>query len=205
VVVVNRDRFLLLVAAIASASCSEPQGSSGPPKSTTNVEIPAEPEPGSADDEPAVVEEADPAKSRLACDNEQGEVNCQRVASHEIGPSCEGLAGSCQLLANGGMGYKPRVAAAIAKCWERMGARICDIKVRETCNGEGIREVCPDRKFVAECQATLDRCKAARARVGYTLDECVQVMSALTDRERNWAIGAMGPAAEGCRLMFPVY
>lgn len=57
---------------------------------------------------------------------------------------------------------------------------------------------------------TLPRPEPAEApagpRVTYTVDECVQVLSSLSDAgERGWASGAMGPTREGCKLMFPVY
>jgi hypothetical protein len=200
---VQRERFLVLAAAIASSTCSERHPGAAPAKHVTTVEVPPEAPP-----EP----EADPAEgpavaieNRTACDNDAGEVDCTAIARVDVGPACEGLTGSCSLLANGGYGYRRRVAAEIARCWERLGPRACDMRAKEACNREAVSAACPDPQFEAPCQATLQQCKSARVRIGYTLAECVQVMSSLHDRERDWAISAMGPASEGCRLMFPVY
>jgi hypothetical protein len=212
--VVNRERFLMIVAALASSTCAEPRPASAPPapesklemRGATEPDVEAEAEAEAAAEEPEVIEEKLEHGSaiRSACDNDVGEIDCSRIARHEIGPACEGLTGSCELLTKG-YGFKRRVGEAIAKCWEGLGRKACNIKARERCNRQSLQSVCPDPRFEAQCQTALDRCKAARARVDYTLAECVQALSSLDDSNRDWAIGAMGPAAEGCRLMFPVY
>lgn len=164
-------------------------------------EEPAEPEAEPVEE--AAVASEEPSGT---CDNDAGEeLDCTAIARRDVGPACEGLSGSCSLLANGGYGYRRRVAAEIVRCWERLGARVCDMRAKKECNREAISKACPDPQFEKTCQATLDRCTSARASVDYSLAECVQVMSSLHARERDWAISAMGPAAEGCRLMFPVY
>ena len=135
------------------------------------------------------------------CSNNEGQVDCAQLT----GPACEGFSGLCSLLSNGGYGYKPRVAEAIARCWQRLGSRVCSIGARKQCNLEAIRQACPEAKYEAECQEILSNCRAAQARITYTAEECVQVLSSLRGGEQDWASGAMGPSAAGCRLMFPVY
>ncbi len=202
--VVNRDRFLVLAAALASSTCGDSRPARTPPRAEPNVAI-AEPEAETETEEPGVVEEpAALGDTSGTCDNDAGEIDCTTIARYEIGPSCEGLAGSCNLLTKG-YGFKRRIGAAIAKCWEGLGPGACNIKARERCNRQAVQSACPDPRFEPQCQAALDSCKAAHKRTDYTLDECVKVMSSLDDSNRNWAIGQMGPAAEGCRLMFPVY
>jgi hypothetical protein len=190
--VVDRDRFLLLAAMLASTTCGEPRPASAPPRAASNITLEV-PEPQADGDE------------LNACDNDDvGEIDCSAIARHEVGPTCEGLAGGCELLAKG-YGYKRRIGAEIAKCWERLGRGACNITARERCNLQGVQSACTDRRFEPQCQAALDRCTAARVRVGYTLAECMQVLSSLDDANRDWALGAMGPAAEGCRPLVPVY
>jgi hypothetical protein len=204
--IVDRDRFLLLAAALAASTCTEGRPASAPPRADPTVTIAEQPEALEESEEPLIVEESleQAATLRSSCDNDVGEVDCSAIARHEIGPSCEGLTGSCNLLRDG-YGFKRRVGEAAARCWEGLGRRACNIMERKRCNREAVLSACPDPRFEPQCQATLDRCKAARSRISYTLAECVQVMSGLDDANREWAIGAMGPAAEGCRLMFPVY
>jgi hypothetical protein len=204
---VQRERFLVLVAAIASSTCTERHPGAPPPKNVSGVEVPpaVEPEP---EPEPEAVEAPAAAgeEPRSSCDNDVGEVDCSAMPRMDIGPACEGHEKSCSLLASGGYGYRRRAAAAIARCWERLGSRACDMRARKACNREAVLQACPEVRFEAACQAALDACKSARARIDYTLKECVQVMSSLDDAgERDWALSAMGPASEGCRLMFPVY
>ena len=217
---IRRDRFLLLVASIASSHCSAQPAANRPPDyvkvaPVETAEAPAgsafQPEvsapeealavihvpPGEA---PAVIDvppEGDSPES--SCDNSVGVVDCSGIA-----PTCEGLEGSCELLGRG-YGYKPRVAAAIARCWERIGRRACNMRARAQCNREGTQAACPDLRFEAECSANLQRCNAAHARPDYTIEECVNVLSSLDDANRTWASGAMGPTREGCKLVFPVY
>jgi len=163
------------------------------------IETPAEPEPGptSATPEPITVEVEEPASR---CSNADGKVDCSQLT----GPTCEGFSGLCNLLASG-YGYQPRVAEAILRCWQGLGARVCNIQARKQCNLEAIRQACPQPRYEQECQEILQRCKAANARITYTAEECVLVLSSLKGGEQDWASGAMGPSAAGCRLMFPVY
>jgi hypothetical protein len=87
----------------------------------------------------------------------------------------------------------------------RMGARACDIGVRNKCYNEGVHAACPEAQFASACQAKIDQCHAAGQRVMYTKEECMKAASALTGGDRCWALGAMGPSAEGsCRLMYTV-
>ncbi|PRP98278.1 hypothetical protein ENSA5_30100 [Enhygromyxa salina] len=200
---VNRERFLALAAALAAASCI-PQPPADLPKPEVSEPEP-EPEPATG---PVVIVEPAPTPSPTAfvepaapaCDNNLGRVDCSQISS-----TCEGLRGSCQMLADG-YPYKARVGESVARCWARLGQGACNMRGRKQCYREGIRDGCLDPAFEAECQERLDRCHDAGASANYTVDECVQVLSSLSDEgEREWASQAMGPTREGCRLMFPVY
>ena len=161
---------------------------------TVFVEAPELPE---AQAEPLPV--SDPVPQRPTCDNDVGRVDCSPIRS-----TCESLQGTCDLLAT--YPYRPRVAEAIAACWARAGDRACNIRVRQRCNLEGIRQACLDPQFEPVCEANLRRCAEEGITPAYTRDECVQVLSSLSDAgERDWSAGAMGPTREGCKLMFPVY
>jgi hypothetical protein len=201
---VNRERFLVLVAAL-SPGCAEPLPGAVPkqpePKSVQIAEPEATEEEEAETAEPGVTESVE---SVSACDADAGEIDCTSIARRAIGPACEGVVGACELLGKG-YGFKRRVGEAIAKCWDKLGSRVCNIEARQRCNREGLKAGCSDPKWEAPCQAQIDRCQASQTRVEYTLAECVQVASSLDDANRDWAIRAMGPAAEGCRLMFPVY
>jgi hypothetical protein len=207
---VDRERFLFLVAALTTAaSCGPPRSaiqtspephsapvSPGDPITraseapTVFVESPTMPEPETNEPE---------APANSACDNEVGRVDCSRISSS----ICEGLAGSCNGLDDL---YRPRVAEVIALCWAQMGDRACNIRARESCHREGFRHACLDPAFEPECEANIQRCVDAGARVSYTVEECVQVLSSVIDKgEREWASSAMGPTREGCKLMFPMY
>lgn len=199
---IDRDGFLALVTTLAlgCSASTPPPSQKTPTEAFTTVEIPAETtqetEQASGQEEELV---SVATEASGACNNDVGEVDCSGIS-----PGCEGSEGSCRLLGKG-YGYKRRVAQAIASCWQRLGSRICDMGARKDCNLEGIRTACPDPSFVSDCRALLDSCDAANARIRYTEDECVLVLSSLTGAELAWARGAMGPSREGCRLMFPVY
>lgn len=199
---INREHFLLLAAALASARCSEPRPPAkvgGNPPAPAAIEV-SEPEP-EAEPEP----EVEASAATAACDSRSGQVECANIARHEVGPTCEGLRGACELLGRG-YGYTPRVAAAISKCWERLGSRACSINARRACNREGIRHACRSPEFEGHCRAALDRCRAAGARPDYTTEECVLALSSLEGGNLEWAKSAMGPSSEGkCELAFPVY
>lgn len=205
--VVDRERFLGLVVAIGSSACTRAPADA-PPAVVVAVEAP-KPTPQPPATATALVDEParPPEKETSSCDNDVGgPIDCAPIAKHERGgPTCEGLGGSCASLAKGDYGYRPRVAEAIAACWERLGKRACSIKERERCNLEGIKKACPEASFESRCEATLAKCRAAGARIRFTKEECVLVASSLKPRDRDWALGAMGPSAEGCRLMFNVY
>jgi hypothetical protein len=138
--------------------------------------------------------------------NDEGAVDCAPFKGGKLsGPACEGMSGTCDLLA-GGKIYRPRAAHAAAACLSRMGTRACDIGVRKRCYDEGVHAACPEAQFASVCQTKIDQCHAAGQRVMYTKEECMKAASALTGGDRTWAIGAMGPSAEGsCRLMFTVF
>jgi hypothetical protein len=212
---IDRERFLVLVTALASLECTDGRVGRDPvepvepaPPAPASHVYP-DPEPQAVDppaDEPVVsMQEA------ATCSNDVGEVDCSRIAEHDVGgPACEGLAGACQLLANG-YAYKPRVAQAIATCWEGLGRGACDTVRRGRCNDEAVRQACPDPQYESQCRSIVDRCEASGARLELTVETCVQALSALEDdAERSWAAGAMGPDHEGgrtrrCRLMVPVW
>ncbi len=148
---------------------------------------------------------ATPGLQESSCRNEDGTVSCDFVAKGRFrGPACEGFLGSCELLKHG-YGYKPRVAAAIAACWERVGPAACNMTVRQRCIREAFRTACPDPRFTTTCEIALDRCRHQHVRPDFDVTECVQALSSLEGSELEWAQGALGPTAEGCKLMFPVY
>jgi hypothetical protein len=218
---VDRERFLILVTAIASFGCTdgrvgrervepiEPIEPIEPVRPVPATHVVPDLEPRAVDsraDEPVV-----PMEEAPTCSNDVGEVDCSRIAEHDVGgPACEGLTGACQLLAQG-YAYKPRVAQAIAACWEGLGRAACDTVRRGHCNQAAVREACPDPRFEPECRAILDRCEAAGARIELTMDSCVQALSSIgDDAERSWVAGAMGPDHEGgrtrrCRILVPVW
>lgn len=153
--------------------------------------------PAHAEDTPAVV---------CGTQNDEGAVDCTSLKGGKLsGPSCEGMSGTCDLLA-GGKIYRPRAAKAAAACMSRMGARACDIGVRNKCYNEGVHAACPEAQFASVCQTKMDECKAKGQPVTYTKEECMKAASALTGGDRTWAINAMGPSHEGaCRLMYTVF
>jgi hypothetical protein len=129
--------------ALASSTCGDARPAR-PAHGQPNVAI-AEPEAkrkrnGGAGRRGAVL-----ASSQSGCDNDVGEIDCTTIARYEIGPSCEGLAGSCNLLTKG-YGFKRRIGAAIAKCWEGLGPGACNIKARERCNRQAVQSACPDQR-----------------------------------------------------------
>ncbi len=140
------------------------------------------------------------------CDNSVGDVDCSFVDPQRFaGPMCEGFRGSCELL-KGGRSYKPRAAAAIARCYARKGPAVCNMRVRTQCIRAGLEEACADPKFTEFCEDIVRSCKKRRRRIDFNVEQCVKTLSAIGPDELNWAKGAMGsPSREGCKLMFPVY
>ena len=200
---VDRERFLLYAAAIAATGCSASPPPEQPVEDVPLVRIETEPTaepapPPTAAEPDAITVEVGASSAR--CSNAEGKVDCAGFT----GPTCEGASGLCGLLASG-YGYQPRVAEAILRCWKRLGARVCSIHARKQCNLEAIRQACPEPQYEQECQEILQRCRDAGARITYTAEECVLVLSSLKGGEQDWASGAMGPTREGCRLMYPVY
>jgi hypothetical protein len=208
---VDRERFLALAGALAAASScyGAPRGvpaelPPSEPASEPSGEVAPKDEAEPAHASPSVIVEPPPSEAASpgpSCDNSIGHADCSQISS-----TCEGLRGSCQMLADGHP-YEPRVAEAVARCWTRRGAQACNMRARQQCYLEGIQQGCSDPRYEAECQQRIDDCNAAGKPLRYTLGECVQALSAISDPgERSWASGAMGPTAEGaCKLMFPVY
>jgi hypothetical protein len=217
--VIERERFLLLAAAMAAVHCAPPPSQNSPQPARVSAPETAPPvlpigvaepapepvvEPMVATEKWDVVDEP-PATSEQACNNEEGEVLCDFIVSGQFtGPACEGFRGACELL-DKGYGYKRRVAAAIARCWESKGRAACQIRVRQRCNREALRSACPDPQFTSYCLDALDRCRQKGQRPDFDLDECVLALSSLEGGNLEWAKSAIGPSREGCKLMFPVY
>lgn len=251
---VDRERFLLLVSALATVACTEHDRSSvfgtlvaqaepgasaapqppmatpasGPlppsgapqapgfgaaspqpaPSGAKTAGVPQSGKPVGAASSPASLPAHAEDTPTVVCgaQNDEGAVDCASFKGGKLsGPTCEGMSGTCDLLA-GGRIYRPRAARAAAACMSRAGTRACDIGVRKRCYDEGVHAACPEAQFASVCQSKIDQCKAAGQRVTYTKEECMKAASALTGGDRTWAINAMGPSAEGsCRLMFTVF
>jgi hypothetical protein len=208
---IDVERFALLTAAIATTNCRAAEPPAPPPPPAVTAEAPAEPPPVAASEAPLeVAEDADDAgsvaeKPKLDCDNDVGDVNCDWVDPRRYsGPACEGFAGTCDLLKKG-YGYRLRVAAEAARCFAKKGAAACNIFVRNKCLRAATAVACPDLAFAEDCEAALQRCKSRHQKPNFTKDECIKVLSSLEGRELDWARGAIGPSAEGCKIMYPVY
>jgi hypothetical protein len=222
---IDRERFLMLVLAMAAQGCGTPArdpvitpvgvaNAGGAPaeaasaSETPVIDVPAQEEPRESPSPTVTAAAAAGPSSPLACDgqNDADAVDCSWVAARKLhGPACEGVAGTCELLAGGSI-YRPRAARVAAACLERLGSRVCDIYARQKCYEEGIKASCPEPTFEARCDAKIQQCKAANRRVKYTVEECVKVMSSLKGGDRDWALSAMGPSSEGsCKLMFTVF
>lgn len=206
---VDRDRFLFLVCAIAAQSC----GKSPTDASVAAPVVVASVEPVAADasvetravvEAPIAVEDAGP--SACEAENDVGEVDCAKIKARRLGgPSCEGVAGTCDLLARG-YAYRPRAAQAIAACFDRLGARVCDIRARTKCFEEGVKASCAEPAFEEACDEQMAACRTAGVRIDYTREDCMKALSSLKGGDRDWARTAMGPSSEGkCRLMFTVF
>ncbi len=216
---VDRESFLLLTAALAASHClpastpasPSPEASSkaspqdvAPPPSVLTVAIPKpDPQPLPLEQEDPVAEEPD-EPTKPTCDNDQGQVSCDFIDHRFRGPACEGFAGSCGLLKDS-YGFRPRVAAEIAKCWKKRGRAACNIFVRKQCIRASLKHACPDPSFTPFCEGAIKRCRQKGQYPQFKVSECVSTLSSLKGGNLNWAKGAIGPSREGCRLMFPVY
>ena len=211
----DMEKFFALTAAIAAAGCSPAQGGSNaksaqqqPDYDTTQgsgaVTVP-EPEAIEPEATEPVAQVTDPPPAS-GCDNSVGDVDCSFVDPQRFaGPMCEGFRGSCELL-KGGHTFKPRAAAAIAECYARRGAAVCNMRVRTQCIRAGLEDSCPDPEFEPFCEQLVASCKKRRGRLDFNVEQCVKTLSGIGPKERDWAKGAMGsPSREGCKLMFPVY
>ena len=205
---IDVERFLCLAAAIATAHCvpvrtereavphQQPTGDAVTVVIAAAASVEASHDPPDVDPEPIL---------SGGCNNDEGVPSCAFAHSQRFaGPACEGFAGSCESLQNG-YGYRPRIAAAIARCWERRGTAACNINVRKRCIRNSLAEACPDPQFTASCEQTLTRCRQRGQKPRFSVGECVKALSSLEGRELDWARSAMGPSGEGCKLMFPVY
>lgn len=214
---IDRDRFLLLAAALAAPSCGRAAATISadtpilPPvaSSVADPEGPVTappPLPAAVTSSTPIVASAAPLDA-TACEkeNDTGTVDCSRFRGKRPGPACEGLEGTCDLLAKH-YAYRPRAAAAAAACLTRLGAGACDIRARNRCYLEGVKASCPEPQYESRCQAKMDMCRAAGVRIQYTKEECMKAMSSQNERDREWAISQMGPSSEGkCQLMYTVF
>jgi len=212
---VDRDRYLVLVAALFAPGCAQPPAVVSAPGTIATVDVPPPVASSSPKDAPQPPAAQDPSSSgspevaaTSACsqENETGAVDCSGIARLRLGgPACEGAAGTCGLLAQG-YAYRPRAAQAAAECFERLGKRLCDIQARKRCFEQAVHASCPEPQFEATCADAIERCNAAHIRPRYTKQECMQALSSLQGGDRDWAAGAMGPSSEGkCELMFTVF
>ena len=211
---IDRDRFLLLVVAMSAPACGGPRGHADAPRDAVTVAVPPPdaqapapaPTPVASDTPPPPTATAVAQAPSCGEQNDVGAVACPHLrALHLGGPACEGVLGTCDLLAGGSI-YRRRAAETAAACLDRIGRRACDITARKKCYEEGIRASCPEPRFESACEAAMARCEEAHVRPTYTKEECVQVLSSLTGGDRDWARGAMGPSSEGkCELMFTVF
>jgi hypothetical protein len=207
---IDRDRFFLLVAALSVRGCGKSApGGAAPGVVTVDLPAPTHVEPLRVASE-TVPEASAPAPDdgSGACGtaNDTGAVDCSRIKALKLrGPACEGAENTCELLAQG-YAYRPHAAEVAAACLDRLGKRVCDIQARKRCYQEGVEDSCPEPQFEARCQEALFQCAAAHIRPQYSLQQCVQAMSAQKPADRDWAISAMGPSSEGkCELMFTVF
>jgi hypothetical protein len=208
---IDRDRFLLLVSALGAVGCTEHDRSSmfghlvaadpaapapPPPGAPQPVGPPQGPLPPGAAQPVA----APSVKTAAPVQGPRPAVAASAPPHAEDTPTVV-----CGDLLAGGKIYRPRAARAAAACMSRMGAKACDISVRNRCYNEGVHAACPEAQFASVCQTKMDQCKAAGKPITYTKEECMKAASALTGGDRTWALGAMGPTAEGsCKLMFTV-
>jgi hypothetical protein len=199
---IDVERFVALTLALAAAHCA-PAAAPAPPARAIVAEAPPEPAEPPRAAEPA--ETSEPPDTVELCDNDVGEVSCPPVSSPLYGgPACEGYEGTCGLLRDG-YGYKKRAAAEIARCWAAEGPRACDIFVRKRCIRRSLAVACPDPAFEPHCANVLARCRARGQKPSFTQEECVKTLSSLTGENLAWARDGMGPSAEGCSLLFPVF
>lgn len=211
---ISRDKFILLVAAIAQANCSsEPPAQQ--PQPLPPMELPVQPvlevaPPPTADPTAEVTPTTTPEPGITAdpvtpvagtCNNDVGSPSCASVKIGR-GPSCEGFADECADTVKGGMGFRPRVAEAITTCWSKRGQAACSAGPKIACIKEAVKQACPDPAVVPKCQSILASCTAAHKKTKFTLDQCVQILSSVTGRDRTDAESAMAPMAEGCTLSF---
>jgi hypothetical protein len=209
---IDFETFLCLTAAIAAAGCGAPRP---PPAAQSldttqggNVIALGEPE----EPTPETIQSAEPATSAepapdsgSACNNDAGEVSCDFIDPRKFGgPACEGFAGTCELLRKG-HSYRLRVGAAAARCFEKRGLAACNMQVRTQCYRAALQEACPDSSYAAFCDAALARCKEKHLRPDFSATECVLALSSLEGGDLGWAQDSIGPSAEGCKLMFPVF
>jgi hypothetical protein len=210
---IDRDRFLVMVVAMAGAACKG--GGDAQAINVPSVVAPVDPvAPDAGNTQPVVVDTppvgSGPVTQASGCEkeNDTGTVDCSKMPKRKLGgPTCEGAQGVCDLL-NDGYAYRPHAAQVAAECFAKLGSRICDINARKRCLEEGIRASCAEPKWDAKCEAKMDECRKARARITYTKEECMKVMSSLKGGDQTWALDAMGPSSEGtntCRLMFTVF
>ena len=214
---IDRERFLVLVLAIAAQACGKSTADGVvvvpvvmvPLESTASATAPSElaraTPPASAGDSSPRPDVQGPTPCEI--DNDTGTVDCSRIKARKVtGPACEGgIAGTCDLLAKD-YAYRRRSAEAAAECMTRAGARACDIHARKKCFEEGVKAACPEPRFDAQCEAKMDECRAAKVRIQYTKEDCMKAMSSQHERDRAWAISQMGPSSEGkCQLMFTVF
>lgn len=203
----DRDGFLVLVAALASVSCTGQRT----PQTVQHVVVPvgkgAGGFPSAGAEGTAGAPGADEAVEVVAeddCRNDLGEVNCD-WAKGLPGPACEGEIGACELLPST---YQRRVAASICECLAPLGAQACSIDRKRKCIRQAFHEVCPDRRFNAPCAGIVAGCESPKGPADFSVQDCVEVLSSIADDgERNWAQEAMSTAHEGgrCKLMFPMY
>ena len=213
---VDRDRFLLILMAMAAPGCNNPSPGEAPPVAAPLVIGSVTPPPPEPPEAPPALPRASAAPassdapptpvSECEKENEKGVVDCSLLKARKLsGPSCEGVRENCDFLARGDS-YRARPARVAVECMGRLSNASCSMAAKRKCFEEGIRAACADPAYEAACESKMNECRAARVRVEYTKEQCVKVMSALKDRERSWAIQAMGPSSEGkCKLMFVVY
>lgn len=217
---IDRERFLVLASAIAAATSCQPAATptvdapilppvatSPDPSATPRVVGAPPPAPPPSASSAPLLAATDETPGSASCekDNDVGVVDCSKLKGRRFGPSCEGMDGTCDLLAKSSS-YRPRAAAAAAACLSRIPPGACDMRAKNRCYLEGVRATCPEARWASRCQEKLDMCRAAGIRAEYTKEECMKSMSAQQDQDREWAISQMGPSSEGkCRLMYTVY
>ncbi len=217
---VDRSRFLLLTASLATVACNPPGPAATPDSGDVEPQDSAEPDTRTVGEatggsttsstdqaggsgvwleiEPGSEDPKQPVWGDANCNNSVGTPKSCSSLSPPPGPNCESFSESQRFCAAFPTFLQPRVAEAAVDCMLAMSGTeaVCDWSAWQTCAANGLQAACVDPASRATCQSMSSACGG-----GLDVFQCQQAFAAVKASELSRVASCI---QEFCEVSFCV-